>query len=46
MNTLFELEDVTAENWTKRGIIWETDAGKENTYYTYEFDYQYFCKII
>ena len=39
-----ELEEKTADTWLVQGTIWITDTGSENTYYTDEFDKQYFCK--
>ena len=39
-----ELEIPTAENWLAMGTIRVTDTGSENTYYTDQFDREYFCK--
>ena len=39
-----ELEQVTANNWLDIDTIWVTETGEENTYYTDQFDYKYFCK--
>ena len=39
-----ELEEVTANTWLTQGTIWITSHGSENTYYTDEFDKEYFCK--
>ena len=41
---VIELEEVTANTWVEQGTIWITSTGSENTYYTDEFDMQYFCK--
>jgi len=39
-----ELEINTAENWLANGTIWISETGSENTYYTDQFDREYFCK--
>jgi len=39
-----ELEINTAENWLAQGTIWISETGNENTYYTDQFNREYFCK--
>jgi hypothetical protein len=39
-----EIEEKTANLWLSLGTIKVTDTGQENTYYTDEFDNQFFCK--
>ena len=41
---LFWIEIETAELWLKQGTIWITETGQENTYYTDQFDNQFYCK--
>jgi len=39
-----ELEINTADLWLTQGTIRISDTGSENTYYTDQFDREYFCK--
>ena len=44
MQSLFEIESITADTWLAQNTIQVIELGEENTYYTDEFGSEFYCK--